>query len=93
MLKSGTPLIYDRSDSLTKAVYIGRDGGNHIIVTDFGNRVVLNESEYDALVTIPRWYTEHENILEDINLSCDYFSLKERFLRQIELLTDELELL
>lgn len=86
-MKVNTPLLTKCSARLSNAIimYVHEleDGEKkYLILSDFGNRVLMTEEQLLANYTIPEWHTERvEYGLSDI-------TVLERIDKQMELLTE-----
>ena len=87
--KSGTPLIPVDNERIGNAVYIRREGTDHIIVTDFGNEVKCDEDDFHLMFEIPHWFIQ--SIYENHFIVDEIHDLKRRWKKQIELLEIQLE--
>ena len=88
-LTSGTTLMTRNSNRLSNAVYVRKQDNKHVVVSDFGNEIVLDDKELFSAYSLGE---EALNLLSyGFNLDGYYPPLRERWRRQIELITEHLD--
>ena len=91
LIKAGIPLVPLKYGNMGNAVYVKKDRGSHVIVTDFGTEIILSDEEIIGLYKIPDWW--FSDYTQFLNENSDYFSLKQRWSSQIEMLQEQLSIL
>ena len=85
-LEEGTPLVTLNGDRGSNAVYVSCDEmGYHSVVSDFGNKMYFSTNDLVSLYKLPDSYIWY------VQMGYPFDTLKERWQRQIELLTRHLK--
>ena len=83
-MKVDTPLVTKCAARLSNAIimYVHEleDGIKYLVLSDFGNRMLLTENQILANYTIPEWHTER------VDYGLPTISTSDRIDKQIELL-------
>ncbi|OFA33308.1 hypothetical protein BAE46_00940 [Glaciecola punicea] len=88
-LTPGLPLVTKNGHTYTNAVYVRPDEFGHLVVTDFGNKIVV--ADLDRLFELPHWFVLQQATPDKWRQPVE--TLRDKWTHQIELLERHLKTL